>query len=123
MDITLRGVDLLGVIVAVAVVYGAWALGRLSRQSVRTGKAYETLANELTPHLTETLEVVRQEVRTLQRLTARWDRLSERASDTAVPLLDDLERLQRSKTHLTAAAKGLQVGFEAWKRAQDSASN
>lgn len=97
---------------------------------VRTGGRVRTAADEasetlreLRPRAVRVLEQSENELGRIQAITehvddvaSRVDSVTEQATDTVVPLLQDAKRLARSTDHVAAAVHGARVGMNALRR-------
>ncbi len=118
--------ELIVAIMAVATVFGAIAIYRLSTEVQRTSRRVNSILSRLEPVVDETMREVNAEVREIRRLTGRLNQIadhSERLVDsvtaTAIPLVEDVERIRQSRRYVAAAAKGVAAGFQSWHRTRN----
>ena len=121
--------ELVVMVIAAATVAGAIALYRLGSEIHDTAERVNSILTRIEPVLDQTMRDLNGEVRDVRRLTGRLDsiaehgeRLVEAVNDTAIPLLDDVDRIRRSQRYVTAAAKGVAAGFHAWQRTKNATS-
>lgn len=127
MTVTITLMEIAALVVAVAFVAIAVAVVRTGAEIRRTTEDLRARSARLEPHLESVLIQADEELERLQQLTEhvdgvaiKADEMADSVTDTAVPLLNDIDRIRRSKRHVTAAVKGARAGVRAFRRIQDA---
>lgn len=122
MSVTLEFMDLL---VFLLVALNVTAVVVLIRFSMRAGASVERIertVRDLEPEVTETLQAARHELEALQGVTRHVEgmadnagRVVQSATDRALPLIDDVEKVRDTIRRLSALVHGLQVAVRAYQ--------
>jgi len=123
MNLTITLTEFLLIVTTIAIVVATVAITRFTTRLGKTADEMEHLARRVGPKAEETLTSLRAELDALRSLTGRCERIADRTdrvvegiSETAVPLMHDVDQLRRSKKYVVAAAKGLWEGVRTLSR-------
>ncbi|MCB1150889.1 hypothetical protein KDK88_05040, partial [bacterium] len=122
MSVTVDLADLLSGLLVALNVATAVILIRFSLRAGASVERMERSVRDLEPEVARTLQAARRELDALQDVTAHVEgmagdaeRVVRSATESALPLLDDVDRLRRSARQMSALIHGLQVAVSTYK--------
>ncbi|MBD3334011.1 MAG: DUF948 domain-containing protein [Candidatus Eisenbacteria bacterium] len=123
MNVTFTISEFFLLIMAVALAVGSWAVVRVARRVSRTTEEIERTMQRLEPRIEQLTREATQEIGEIRTLTRHLNGVAEDAESishgitkSAMPLLEDVERLRLSRRYFAAAAAGVKTGLDAWRR-------
>jgi len=122
MSITMDLMDLLAVLLIALNVVAAVVLIRFSLRAGASVERMERTVRDLEPEVAETLQAARHELEALQDVTRHVEgmadnaeRVVQSATDRALPLLDDVEKVRHTVRRVSALAHGMQVAVRTYQ--------